>query len=168
MNQQNRILPLSLKGMLEVSSRASRPRYLFLCGWASSARVALFTGQRVLLPRSMDGRCFLGAPCCQRCVGFVSVSARSPSKKIPGGRMFFHEVPENCLPRPGESIWKAVEYQPAGHLASLQLWNFPPCHYLSPFHHRSSVRERDGHVQWERFSAVLDYSCVSRQRLTKA
>ncbi|EPP37541.1 hypothetical protein CP10743SC13_1837, partial [Chlamydia psittaci 10_743_SC13] len=36
--------------MLEVSSRASRPRYLFLCGWASSARVALFTGQRVLLP----------------------------------------------------------------------------------------------------------------------
>ena len=38
----------------------------------------------------------------------------------------FCEVSENCFPWPGESIWKAVEYQPAGHLASLQLWNFPP------------------------------------------
>ena len=112
-------------------------------------------------PRSMDGRCFLGAPCCQRCVGFVSVSARSPSKKIPGGRMFFHEVPANCLPRPGESIWKAVEYQPAGHLASLQLWNFPPMSLPEPLPSpQLSKGERDGHVQWERFSSALDDSCV--------
>ncbi len=83
--------------------------------------------------------------------------------------MFFHEVPENCLPRPGESIWKAMEYQPAGHLASLQLWNFPPMSLPEPLPSpQLSKGERDGHVQWERFSAVLDYSCVSRQRLTKA
>ena len=164
MNQQNGILSMSLRGMLEVSHQSS-----FIFAWDSSARVPLLPASRFFPPRSMDGHCFLGAPCCQRCVGFVSVSPRSPSKKFSRVRVFFRELSENCFPWPGESIWKAVEYQPAGHLASLQLWNFPPMSLPEPLPSpQLSKGERDGHVQWERFSAVLDYSCVSRQRLPKA
>ena len=83
--------------------------------------------------------------------------------------MFFHEVPEHCFPWPGESIWKAVEYQPAGHLAALRLWNFPPTSLAEPLPSlRLTKEERDGRMQWERFSSVLAYSCVSEQWLTKA
>ena len=61
-----------------------------------------------------------------------------------------------------------MEYQPEGHLASLQLWNFCLVSLIEPLPSlQVSKEERDGHMQWERFSSVLDYSHVSRQLLTK-
>ena len=61
--------------------------------------------------------------------------------------MFFHEVPEHCSAWPGESIWKAVEYQPAGHVAALQLCNFPPSLAEPLPSLQLTKEERDGHMQ---------------------
>jgi len=83
--------------------------------------------------------------------------------------MLFCEVSGSCFPWPGESLLKAVEYQPSGHRASLQLWNFCPVSLIEPLPSlQVSKEERGGRTQWERFSPVLDDSRVSRQWLTEA
>ncbi len=46
--------------------------------------------------------------------------------------MLFCEFSENYFPWPGGGILKAVEYQPSGHRASLQLWNFCPMPFIEP------------------------------------
>ncbi|XP_048824807.1 uncharacterized protein LOC125703823 isoform X7 [Lagopus muta] len=77
-NPQESILSTSLKGMLEVSQQASFPRYWIIFDWDSSARVPLFSGQRVLLPEKRGWPLFLGCSvlsvwCCLRpCISEVS------------------------------------------------------------------------------------------------
>ena len=57
MNQQNGILSMSLRGMLEVSHQSS---FVHIFAWDSSARVPLFTSQQVLLPEKHGWSLFLG------------------------------------------------------------------------------------------------------------